>query len=190
VSVSTDLESALGRVVETGACPHLAILLRTAEELGPVLASFYALGARRGAWCFHRSLPGQGNADREMLRAGGLDVAGLERAGALVVADYDFTKDPAESVARIRSEVAVAIDDGFSGAWYSRFATGTASPELLPMILRYEKALDECFADLPVVALCPYIVGDDTLAGELIDIHDGLASEHADGHLTVELHRG
>ena len=46
------------RLFAGGACPHVAMLLSTAEEVAPTLASFYALGAKRNGWLFHRSLAG------------------------------------------------------------------------------------------------------------------------------------
>jgi hypothetical protein len=36
--------------LDGGSCPHMAVVLRSGRELPAVLASFYALGARRGGW--------------------------------------------------------------------------------------------------------------------------------------------
>ena len=35
------------------------MLLNNREEVAPTLASFYALGAERNGWLFHRSIAGQ-----------------------------------------------------------------------------------------------------------------------------------
>ena len=53
------LMTSLAAHVEGEACPHLAVFLRSADELPGVLASFYALGVRRGGWLAHRALPGR-----------------------------------------------------------------------------------------------------------------------------------
>ena len=73
-----DLEPPLRDAIDTGWCPHLAMLLRRREEVAPTLASFYALGAQRNGWLFHRSISGEADADRQALTDAGLDVAGLE----------------------------------------------------------------------------------------------------------------
>src|SRR4051794_22835971 len=44
--VTTVLDDALEPELEDGGCPHVAVLLRTREELPSVQASFYALGAK------------------------------------------------------------------------------------------------------------------------------------------------
>ena len=51
--------TSLAEHLEAEACPHLAVFLRSADELPGVLASFYALGVRRGGWLAHRALPGR-----------------------------------------------------------------------------------------------------------------------------------
>ena len=56
---------ALNPALDGGACPHVAVLLRSEEEFAPVLASFYSLGARRGGWLVHRSV--EPARDREAL---------------------------------------------------------------------------------------------------------------------------
>ena len=47
-----DLEPPLRDAIDTGWCPHLAMLLRRREEVAPTLASFYALGAQLNGWLF------------------------------------------------------------------------------------------------------------------------------------------
>jgi hypothetical protein len=59
-----DLETPLRDAIDRGWCPHLAMLLRRREEVAPTLASFYALGAQRNGWLFHRSVAGEAAADR------------------------------------------------------------------------------------------------------------------------------
>ena len=55
-----DVGTALDGDVGAGWCPHLAILVPSAERVIPALASFYGLGARRNGLLFHRALPGHG----------------------------------------------------------------------------------------------------------------------------------
>ena len=67
------------------------MLLSTAEEVAPTLASFYALGAKRNGWLFHRSLEGRADADRASLTEAGLDVASLEAEGRMVFREIDLS---------------------------------------------------------------------------------------------------
>ena len=65
--------SSLAEHVEAEACPHLAVFLRSPDELPGVLVSFFALGARRGGWLAHRALPGHADRERALLTEAGLD---------------------------------------------------------------------------------------------------------------------
>ena len=71
------MDSALETTFAPGACPHVAMLLSSPEEVAPTLASFYALGAKRNGWLCHRSLAGRADCDRAALIAAGLD--GVDR---------------------------------------------------------------------------------------------------------------
>jgi len=97
------LASALRLSLDGESCPHVAVLLRTEDELVPVLASFYALGVRRNGWLVHRSVAGEEDADRERLAAAGLDVRGLEAAGRLDIVGFDPQEPPERSTERWES---------------------------------------------------------------------------------------
>ncbi len=58
------IEGLVDPQVGADSCPHLAVLLKSYDELPQVLASFYALGAKRNGWLAHRSLPGESDMDR------------------------------------------------------------------------------------------------------------------------------
>ena len=58
------MDSALETTFPGGACPHVAMLLSSPEEVAPTLASFYALGAKRNGWLVHRSIAGRADCDR------------------------------------------------------------------------------------------------------------------------------
>jgi hypothetical protein len=74
--VAALIGGALAPALDSGACPHLAVLLKSEEEFAPVVASFYSLGAKRGGWLVHRGA--QPDDDRRELARAGLDVDGLE----------------------------------------------------------------------------------------------------------------
>jgi hypothetical protein len=77
--VAPMLDNALAPALDSGACPHLAVLLRNDAEFAPVVASFYLLGAKRGGLLAHRAA--EVEADRQALAKAGLDVAeAYERA--------------------------------------------------------------------------------------------------------------
>jgi hypothetical protein len=123
-----------------------------------VLASFYALGAKRSGFLAHRAVIGEADFDRERLAAAGLDVETLEASGQLTVAEFDpqvalddYTRPWQEVLER-------SLQGGYSALWYARFATGPNDDDY-STVLPFERAWGECFAGQPVVSLCPYIVG-------------------------------
>ena len=94
---------------------------RTGARSIPALASFYGLGARRNGWLFHRSLPGRADADRAALAAAGLDVATLEAADRLVVAEPPLETEPDTWALRWVPMLERALARGFDAAWFSRY---------------------------------------------------------------------
>jgi hypothetical protein len=67
------------------------MLLSSPAEVAPTLASFYALGAKRNGWLFHRSIKGDADKDRASLAAAGLDVAQLEAEGRMVFSEIELS---------------------------------------------------------------------------------------------------
>lgn len=181
------LEGALTQSLDGGACPHLAVLLRSESELYPVLASFYALGAKRDGWLAHRAVQGEADLDRERLSGAGLDVAGLEANGRLAIVEFDPGEDPKTSPEPWAKALREALERGRSGLWYSRFAVGPDA-EQYAGVVAFELAWERAFHDQPVVTLCPYVVGElgggdalDRLRG-VSEFHDGVlvpAGDHA-----------
>jgi len=151
------------------------ILSRT-DEVWPVLANFYALGAKRNGWLLHRTLDAA--ADRAALTAAGLDVAALEAAGRMAfdvialdisVEDYVHAWEP-------RMEAALAR--GFEAAWWARFPIGPDAG-ILDRSVPYEAAWDAHFHDKPCVSLCVFVVGDverDRRMAEIAVTHDSVLS--------------
>jgi MEDS: MEthanogen/methylotroph, DcmR Sensory domain len=187
-------DDTLTATLERGSCPHMAVLLRDEDELPAVLASFYALGAKRGALCVHRAWIGERELARERFAAAGLDVVGLEDAGVLEVVEFDPDEPPLASAAHWGQRLEDALRDGFSALWYARFAAG-ADEGLYRSVDAYERAWDEAFHGRQVVTLCPYVVGAlhavtvlDRLA-EVTEMHDGVLVPEARGGYTL-LHRG
>jgi hypothetical protein len=170
------LERALDPPLETGSCPHLAVLLKREDDLYPVLASFYALGAKRDGWLAHRSIEGQAERDRERLAGAGLDVEALEADERLAIVEFDPGEDPAASPEPWRQKLDEALARGLTGLWYSRFAVGPDS-EQFAGVAAFERAWDDAFRDRPVVTLCPYVVGE--LSGPAtLDRLDGVSGFH------------
>ena len=186
------LDVALEPLVERGFCPHLAALLKTPDQLPSVLASFYALGARRGGWMVHRSVAGEADADRRALSGAGLDPAALEAAGQLVIAEFDPAEPPERSTEPWERGLEEALARGHTGLWYSRFAVGP-DDEQYAGVLPFERAWEAAFHGRPVITLCPYIVGG-LAAGPalerfitLADIHDGVLVPSGDGFALARL---
>lgn len=153
------MDSALDRAIAPGACPHLAMLLASPEAVAPTLASFYALGAKRNGWLFHRTFEGRADADRAALTAAGLDVAALEAAGRMVLSEITLDISVEDYVHAWEPEMEAALARGFDAAWWARAPIGPDA-EIIDRSVAYDAAWDAHFHDKPCVSLCLFIVGD------------------------------
>ena len=184
------LERVLTRTLDGKACPHLTVLLKTADELYPVLASFYALGAKRNGWMAHRSLAGEAELDRERLSGAGLDVEALEFDGRLAVVEFDPDEKPDASPEPWQKALEEALGRGLSALWYSRHAVGPDERQY-DGVVAFEVAWDQAFKNKPVVTLCPYIVGGLSGSGAIermqavSEFHDGLLIPNRDDDYTL-----
>jgi hypothetical protein len=156
--------TALDQHLEAEACPHLAVFLRSADELPGELVSFYSLGLRRGGWLAHRALPGDGARDRAMLTEAGLDVAGLEADGRMVVVEMDFDAPAEGSAEPWREALDAALERGCTGLWYGR---APVPAEHLDGMLAVEREWHRFSRVRPVVTICPFIEGDEDAAAEM-----------------------
>ncbi|MBE2316255.1 MEDS domain-containing protein [Solirubrobacter sp. CPCC 204708] len=170
------MDSALAQAIAPGACPHLAMLLASPEEVAPAFASFYALGAKRNGWLFHRTFAGQADADRAALTAAGLDVAALEAEGRMVFSEIALDITVEDYVHAWEPELEAALARGFDAAWWARAAIGPDA-DILDRSVAYDAAWDAHFHDKPCVSLCMFIVGDverDRRAAQIAATHDQL----------------
>jgi len=174
-------ESVLSPAVESGSC-HLAVLLKTDAELYSVLASFYALGAKRNGWLAHRAVPGEADRDRERLTAHGLAVVALEAEDRLAVVEIDPAEPPERYTDRWEDEMERALERGLTGLWYSRFAIGP-DEGVYARVVEFERAWESSFHQRPAVTLCPYVVGE--LSGSAAMDRLASVSEHHDGVLVA-----
>jgi hypothetical protein len=157
-------------------CEHVAALLKSAEELPPVIASFLSLGAARNGWLVHGSLPGQASADEILLAGAGLDVPGLTARGQLEIMELDLSVTPEEWVQPWSEMLEDRIDAGFDALWFTRFPV-YGNDEEIAGVLPFEEAWMGCFKGRRVVTLCPYILtglSPDTRAG----YRQGIGSVH------------
>jgi hypothetical protein len=146
-------------LVDAGACPHLAMLLQRPEEVAPTLASFYALGAKRNGWLYHRALAGTAEQERAALTAAGLDVAALEQAGRMVIDEIDLAITVEDYVHAWEPRMRAALAAGFDAAWWARFPIGP-DEAIIERSVEYDRAWDAHFRDLPCVSLCVFVVGE------------------------------
>ena len=154
------MDSALETTFAPGACPHVAMLLSSPEEVAPTLASFYALGAKRNGWLCHRSLAGRIDCDRSALIAADLGIT---------VEDWVHAWEP---------ELEAALARGFDAAWWARFPIGPDA-DIIERSVEYDQAWDDHFHDKPCVSLCLFIVRDverDHRAAQLALTHDSVLS--------------
>jgi hypothetical protein len=184
------LERVLASTLDEGACPHLTVLLRTGGDLYPVLASFYALGAKRNGWMAHRSVAGEAALDRERLSGAGLDVEALEYDARLAIVEFDPYENPEASPKQWQKALEEALGRGLSALWYSRYAVGPSEAQY-KSVVAFEAAWDQAFKNKPVVTLCPYLVGDLTGSGAIermqgvSEFHDGLLVPNRDDDYTL-----
>jgi hypothetical protein len=172
------MDSALETTFPAGACPHVAMLLSSPEEVAPTLASFYALGAKRNGWLVHRSIAGRADCDRAALIAAGLDVETLEAEGRMAFTEIELGISVQDWVHAWEPEMDAALARGFEAAWWARFPIGPDA-EILDRSVEYDRAWDEHFHDRPCVSLCLFIVGDvdrDRRAADLALTHDSVLS--------------
>jgi hypothetical protein len=152
------LDESVLAALEAGRLAHLAALVRTEHELPPILASFYGVGADTGGLIMHRSHPAQADDERAALTAAGLDVAGLEAAGRLLMWDLEPGSPLEDQIAAHASMLQDALDRGFTAVWYSRFpAAGRFAA--WKTVVHYDRVLEDAFRGRKVVSLCPYVVG-------------------------------
>ena len=111
------IRDALAPALDSGACPHMAVLLKSEEEFAPVVASFYSLGAKRGGWLVHRSA--QPRDDRRELAQAGLDVDGLEAERRLAIEQLRFDEPPDRLPRRIDAAFDDALGRGLNALWSS-----------------------------------------------------------------------
>jgi hypothetical protein len=149
----------VGEVVDGGACPHVAMLLQRPEEAVPTLASFYALGAKRNGWLYHRTLTGGADADRQALTQAGLDVEALEAEGRMAIAEIDLGITVEDYVHAWEPEFEAALARGFDAVWWARFPIGP-DETIIERSVAYDRAWDDHFHGRPYVSLCLFIVGD------------------------------
>jgi len=147
---------ALVPALDSGACSHLAVLLKSEEEFAPVVASFYSLGAKRGGWLVHRGA--QPNDDRRALARAGLDVDGLEAERRLAIEQLRLDEPPDSLPRRLDAAFDDALGRGLNALWSSHTPVG-ADPESFRVAMSIERAWEEHFKDRPMVTLCPYVVG-------------------------------
>lgn len=156
--------TSLAEHLEADACPHLAVFLRSLDELPGVLVSFYALGLRRGGWLAHRSLPDEADSERELLTEAGLDVAGLEADGRLAVVEMDYDAPAEGSAEPWREALETALERGYTSLWYGRAAVPA---EHVDGMLAVEAEWHRMSRGRPVVTICPFIAGDADAVAEI-----------------------
>jgi MEDS: MEthanogen/methylotroph, DcmR Sensory domain len=185
-----DLEGPLAGTFDGGACPHMSILLDTFDDVPAALASFYALGLRRGGWLFHRSLPGEADADRAALTEAGLPVAELEAEDRMEIYSVPLT-DPPETWAEPWIPVVERqLARGFEGVWWSRFPVAP-DERMWEIALRYDRYWEAAFHGRQAVSLCVYVVGGlggearEERVRELREIHDQTIVVPADRSVTA-----
>jgi hypothetical protein len=150
------IDGAFVPALDTGACPHLAVLLKSEEEFAPIVASFYSLGAKRGGWLVHRGA--HPDDDRRALAGAGLDVEGLEAERRLAIEQILFDEPPDSLPRRLDPAFVDALGRGLNALWSSHTPV-SADSDSFRAAMSIERAWEEHFRDRPVVTLCPYVVG-------------------------------
>jgi DNA-binding CsgD family transcriptional regulator len=151
-----DLSAPLGEALSGRSCAHLAILLRSLDEVPAAQASFYAVGIRRNGWVLHHTLPGRADEERAALTAAGLDVERLEREGRLLVEEWAVTEPPESWAQRFVAVAQKALARGFDAVWWTGYPVGPED-ELYKTLVAYDRAWEACIHGRPSVSMCLYV---------------------------------
>jgi MEDS: MEthanogen/methylotroph, DcmR Sensory domain len=149
----------LERAMQREECEHMAVLLKSVDELPDLLVAFYQLGETRNGWLVHGSLPGHGPSDRAALIRAGLDVERLELEDRFAILELDLSVTPEEFVAPWSVLLDERMSEGFDALWFARFPIGPTDDEV-EGVVPFEGAWMRCFTGRRVVTLCPYILGE------------------------------
>ena len=149
--------SGLAEHLEDEACPHLAVFLRSMEELPGVLVTFYALGLRRGGWLAHRALPGDKDRERTMLTRRGSTSPSWRPTDRMVVVEMDYDAPAEGSAEPWREALDAALERGCTGLWYAR---SPVPPRHLDGMLAVERGVAPDVARPAGGNICPFIAGD------------------------------
>jgi hypothetical protein len=76
-------------VVTSRFAASVSVLLGDPSDADSVLAAFYALGVRRGAWVVHRAEPGDASEARRALTEAGFATHAHEQSGQLSILETD-----------------------------------------------------------------------------------------------------
>jgi DNA-binding CsgD family transcriptional regulator len=151
-----DLTAPLGEALSGRSCAHLAILLRSLDEVPAAQASFYAVGVRRNGWVLHHTLPGRAGEERAALTAAGLDVAALEREGRMLVEEWAIAEPPETWAQRFVAVAQKALARGFDAVWWTGYPVGP-DDELYGTLVEYDRAWEACIHGRPSVSMCLYV---------------------------------
>ena len=152
-----DLAAPLGEALSGRSCSHLAILLRSLDEVPAAQASFYEVGIRRNGWVLHHSLPGRADEERAALTAAGLDVEALERGGRMLVEEWAVTEPPEMWAQRWVAVAQKALARGYEAVWWTGYPVGP-DEELYRTLVEYDRAWEACIHGRPSVSMCLYVV--------------------------------
>lgn len=151
-----DLAAPLRDALSGRSCAHLAILLRSLDEVPAAQASFYSVGIRRNGWVLHHALPGRADEERAALTAGGLDVPGLEASGRMLVEEWAISEPPESWAQRWMAVAQRALARGFDAVWWTGYPVGP-DDELYRTLVEYDRAWEACIHGRPSVSMCVYV---------------------------------
>ena len=152
----SDLSGPLVQALSGRSCAHLAILLRSLDEVPEAQAAFYAVGARRNGWLLHHALPGRAAEERAALTAAGLDIAALEAEGRMLIDEWAISEPPETWAQRWVAVAQRAIARGFDAVWWTGYPVGP-DDELYRTLVAYDQAWEACIHGRPSVSMCLYI---------------------------------
>jgi DNA-binding CsgD family transcriptional regulator len=181
-----DLRAPLGEALSGRSCAHLAILLRSLDEVPAAQASFYAVGIRRNGWVLHHALPGRADAERAALTAAGLDVETLEREGRMLVEEWAVSEPPATWAQRFVAVAQRALARGYDAVWWTGYPVGP-DDELYRTLVEYDRAWEACIHGRPSVSMCLYVAEGmpaperERRQAELGAFHDALLVQATEG---------
>jgi hypothetical protein len=156
------MSSDTAAIAELSHASHSCLIYDKTTDQIAVTSEFLARGLTRGELCVFLETPTQLDLVRQSMSEAGVDVAGEERRGALLLtSNLDFLDDGHFNGGRTIGFLEEALSKALSQGYSALRATGDMNWELgkdqdFQLLIDYEVQLDNFVRRHPIIGLCQY----------------------------------